>query len=1066
MSDIRMSRRQMLALLGIMPLRFDMVTAQGDTLTPENASATSGLSVIIPKVQMLAAPLRPTVDPPQEQSVLLGHSYYMAPGDGTGDVTPPYYQPIRDGGFSITNGHRTFNRPIVHGQNRVWTGDVPIFRMDTVTGNGVYVEDRVFPLWPRPDAAAGNVNPRMGTLRLGIVGADDQTHWLDEWANVAATVRPGYTQYQLSDPAVTATASVIIAPSLDAHGLVCHIEFDQPTRLCWQYGGMWWKEQEKNANSLTFQTTPYGTTAQITEPNLPNGLVACGGIGDWETKTLAASYGQQAQFTASAPQRSYDIAATWGVTQYDTARAKTTMARLDTPAAAAWSQERDRLKQSWFDCYIGRALDPEARHDALLAAPEQALHQTQHWWDTRRAEFQIRTPDLHLDALINWTRCISEYHRQGPGLVLGGQIWQNYAHISTGWYGKEWGGDHAIVADTLRLYAAMQGKDGFVNWVAPSLAVQSAEDNNPYWVDQVWQHYLWTGDKQFVHDLWPGVKAAVAWMQKHNDPDGDGLFRDAYEYWNCDSNGKGPKAAAPSALSWAMFDRAARLAAVVGDTASEHEYRVQEQKTHTRIFHELWHEEGGRLGSIGADGLWCGHPQTWEEFLAINYGLLTPEQGRRAMRWVESHYGFSPHPDIHLLMCSDWWPIRWSVQWVPTGDTCLAALAGMKSGDTDLWWPYVQTVVGSSFRSEFSGINLGIANSGAGGGDRENVDGDDPHVQLILRGLFGLTPALDTGSLEICPAFPTSWKEASLHTPDVSYEYRREGDHATFKIHTPRALAKHVRANLTGLETVTQAGTHAVVTVPLGPAVALPGPVTHPPTILADRQPPKPSPALTPEAQVRQVLFDLSEATNQTLEEFTATSYIFDNADTPQPLTSWWGNPALVMPPSPRLVKTSTGISFLTAGNSSQDHTPKDLLALSSWRPYPLPGGVVIPVGFRCGRLFLLMQNYVHPMKNYLVNGEIVLKYADGTQSVTALVPPFNLDCYFQRFSREGVTVPFGTLAPFGPSWTPIAEALAVAQANALEVACDPSRSLNSVTLRATCSEGILGLAGLTALRL
>jgi hypothetical protein len=43
---------------------------------------------------------------------------------------------------------------------------------------------------------------------------------------------------------------------------------------------------------------------------------------------------------------------------------------------------------------------------------------------------------------------------------------------------------------------------------------------------------------------------------------------------------------------------------------------------------------------------------------------------------------------------------------------------------------------------------------------------------------------------------------------------------------------------------------------------------------------------------------------------------------------------------------------------------------------------------------------------------------------------------------------------------------LAVAQANALEVACDPSRSLNSVTLRATCSEGILGLAGLTALRL
>ena len=28
-----------------------------------------------------------------------------------------------------------------------------------------------------------------------------------------------------------------------------------------------------------------------------------------------------------------------------------------------------------------------------------------------------------------------------PGLVLGAQTWQMYSHISTGWYGKQWGGE-------------------------------------------------------------------------------------------------------------------------------------------------------------------------------------------------------------------------------------------------------------------------------------------------------------------------------------------------------------------------------------------------------------------------------------------------------------------------------------------------------------------------------------------------------------------------------------------------------------------------------------------------
>ncbi len=1034
---------------------------------------TKGLKIVKPDVKLLPAPLKPLRMPKADQSVLLGRSPFMAPGDGKGDIKPAY-EPIADGGFRITGSTRQLNRPIAHGQNRVWTGDVPLFRMDTTAGNGSYSSDRIFPLWPRPDVQSGSTYPCMGTLRLGVPGPDGKPRWMEQVPGVATTYRPGYTEYRVTDAAGGWKARIIVAPAMDFHGMVCRVEFDRPTSLIWQFGGIWWQAAEANANRVELN----GQRVRVTEPKLPNALVVAGWDGQGEGRITQAPFGQQVEFDAGgAPRAVYHIAASWGVSTYDQGLARKMMDRLDTKATTAWPGIRDRLKTSWFDCYIRRALNPETNLDTLLASPGEELERTRRAWDRRREEFQIGTPDDHLNGLINWSRCITEYHRQGPGLVLGGQYWIMYSHISTGWYGKQWAGDHQAMDECLRLYGAMQRDDGFIRWISPSLFPFDAENNTPYWVDQVWWQYAWTGDRQFVRDLWPTVRKAVEWQRKTNDPDGDGLFQDWYEYWNCDSNGKGPKAAAPSAMSWAMFDRAARLAVAVGDAQAERDYRALADKTRQQVLAQLWRDDAGVLGSIGADDIWRSHVQVWEEYLAINAGLLDADRGRRAMRWLASHYGFEPAPGVKLLACSDWFPIRWSTQWVPTGDTCLAALGGMKSGDADVWWPYLKTVVLSSFKSDFPGINMGISNAGAGGGDREDVDSVDPHAHVAVRGLFGIEPALHEGRLSICPAFPSDWRRARIRTPDVSYEYEREGDRATFRIRTPRPTIKHVRANLTGSEMVTPSEAESVVTVPIGPAIQPPGPPDHPPTILHEQQPPtevERGAPLKPADRSRQVLFDLRSALNLTLEEMTAAKFIFDYEGgvmidgvwkgNPHPVSSWWGNPTLGLSPSPRVIETSHGVTFLSAGRPRPGVTPppKNMLALSSWRPYPLPGGAVISVGLRCERLWLLLQNYVHPMKNYIPNGEVVLRYAGGREVVESLVPPFNLDCFFQHFSRKGVPVPLGKLGPSGF----IHGGMLFAHADALEIRCDASNVLESIELRATCSEGVLGLLGVTALAL
>ncbi|MBM3861989.1 MAG: hypothetical protein FJ395_20385 [Verrucomicrobia bacterium] len=1044
-----------------------------DALDRRDAALLKDVRVEKPSVTFVAAPLKPLEIPRADQSLLLGRSLYQAPGGGWGDVTPAY-EPVEDGGFRITGGKRQGNRLIVHGQNRITTGDLPVFTMGTAGGVGVYEnrikdDEKIFPLWPRPDAHRGGVWPCMGRLQLGVPGPDGQPAWLHQATNlvVTTTFRPGYTEYRLSTTDWNATLRV--APALDFHGMICQVEFERDTPLVWRYGGIYWRGNEANSNRVEIA----GNEVRITEAKLPNGLVLAGWDGDGEGRVVSGL----AEFKTKKPRRVYHVVATWGVTAYDKQRAQATMARLDTPNAAAWPEARDRLKQDWFDAFIGRALEPEKHFRQLMAAPEKELGRTCEWWDRRRAEFQIRTPDPHLNALLNWERCRSEYHRQGPGMVLAAGRWEICAHISVGWYGKEWSGDHAAVADHLRLHGALQEKSGAIGWIAPSLGTFMNENNTPYWVDHIWRHYSWTGDRQFIKDLWPAVKKAVAMQRRSWDRDGDGLFADWYEYWNCDSNGKGPKAAAPSAMNWAMLDRAARMAVVVGDETAAQQYRALADKSRAAIFRELWRKEEGRLGSIGADGLWRGHPQTWEEYLAANADLLSPDQSRSAMRWLAAHYGFQPRPGVQLLSCSDWWPVTWSVQWVPVGDTLLAALAGLRAGDADLWWPYIRTAVGSAFKSDTPGIRFGISNPGAGGGDIEDIDAVDPHTHLVVRGLFGIEPALHEGRIEICPAFPSDWTEASIRTPDVSYQWRREGDRATFRIRTPKPVVKQVRANRSGKPVATPAETESVVTVVMGEpppsvkAAAQPTMLLQPAAEKGGPQPPgtvaapSPPPATAVPAE-RQVLFDLSAAFNTTQEGMVATVFMSDYG-AKVTIGKWWHNRTLELTPMPRVVEEMKGgLRFLTAGRplSVAGAPPKSLLALSSWPPYPFPAAAVIPVGRRCEKLCLLLQSYVHSIKNYIPNGEVVLHYAGGGRHIESLVPPYNLDCYYQHFSLKGRAVPLGKLGRSPPPWSQSPPGLEGAHADVLEVVCDPGKTLESVEIRATCSEGVLGVAGLTVL--
>jgi hypothetical protein len=231
---------------------------------------------------------------------------------------------------------------------------------------------------------------------------------------------------------------------------------------------------------------------------------------------------------------------------------------------------------------------------------------------------------------------------------------------------------------------------------------------------------------------------------------------------------------------------------------------------------------------------------------------------------------------------------------------------------------------------------------------------------------------------------------------------------------------------------------------------------------------PKTKPVPLSEAEQKQLLLvDLSGAYNITHDQLMTTPMLLERRTTPIEVKVWWHNPELTLPPGPREIISGQGVKFLTAGRVEGKEAPKSLLALSSWKPYPWPAGAEIPVNRKVKRLWLLMQNYVSPAKSYVPNGEVILHYADGKTQTTSLVPPFNMDAFYQVNSLEGEAVPYGQFVNFPykgycPATIHYANKLTLCHATSLEIPADPSRELKSVEVRATCSQGILGVVGLT----
>ena len=145
--------------------------------------------------------------------------------------------------------------------------------------------------------------------------------------------------------------------------------------------------------------------------------------------------------------------------------------------------------------------------------------------------------------------------------------------------------DKEIVKRTIRILRGAEPMLKHMNTIS---------DYTFYWLCSIWDYYFYTGDSDFVHDIYPDMMEVLSFVEGRLSPDGmferkpdDWVFMD----WST-FDPAGPICAEQMVLCKA-YDSVSKCAALVGDRETEKRAEKQSLYIKERINQLYWNEEKG-----------------------------------------------------------------------------------------------------------------------------------------------------------------------------------------------------------------------------------------------------------------------------------------------------------------------------------------------------------------------------------------------------------------------------------------------------------------------------------------
>lgn len=654
-------------------------------------------------------------------------------------------------------------------------------------------------------------------------------------------------------------------------------------------------------------------------------------------------------------------------------------------------------------------------------------------------------------------------------------------------------------------------------------------DMNMVFMDALFRHLLWTGDLEYARSVWPVIERHLAWerrlFRREFGPRKLPLYEAYANIWASDDlyyNGGG--AAHASAYNVYANRSAARIARLLGKDATPYEREADLIAQAMRAY--LWMPEQGAFAEykdlLGAQLL---HPSyaLWTFYHTIDSGVPTPQEAWRMAASLKRHLkpipvsgpGVPSDAAYQVLPTTDWMPYSWSINNVVMGENMHTALALWQAGRAEDAFVLAKSALLASMYMGISPGNVGSMNyldAYRRESQRDFADGAGVMSRAMVEGLFGIAPDALAGTLTVRPGFPSAWQRARLAHPDVGVDFARSGKQERWTISQPAArfgkLVLRVPAAYQRVQGVTVNGVAAkwqadpaaagqralLIEAPMARETSVVigwagTPAAAPPAGSAPR-----SEHAVPAAALPSATDWSTDKSHAVLETVNLEPYFNDKvteifkpgkyqsprsphvslALPAQGIGAWAGHVNTTAEIDDSGVRATAGangdklrmpngVSFATPGTADV----RNIVFTSQWDNYPK--SAEIPLTGKARQAWLLMAGSTNFMQSRIDNGEVLVRYADGSTTRLALHNPVNwwpieqdyfIDDY--QFNRPQPVPPRVDLKTGAVRLESSGGVVPGGAATALAIALDPRKPLRSLTVRTLSNDSVIGLMSVT----
>lgn len=319
-------------------------------------------------------------------------------------------------------------------------------------------------------------------------------------------------------------------------------------------------------------------------------------------------------------------------------------------------------------------------------------------------------------------------------------------------------------------------------------------DMNLCYIDELLWHFNWTGDLDYARKMWPVLKLHLAWEKRNFDPDNDGLYDGYACIWASDALYYNSGAVThSSAYNYRANKLAAMIASKIGEDPTP--YKQEADKILSALNKRLWMPEKGHWAEfqdfMGKKRL-HESAAVWTIYHALDSDVADPFQAYQATNYVDTDI---PHIPVRgeglkdegyaTVSTTNWLPYSWSINNVAFAEVMHTSLAYFQAGRADSGFKLLKSsLLDGMYLGESPGNFGQISFYDAARGECYRDFGDPIGVasRVLIQGLYGILPDAMNGCLLVKPGFPSDWKYASLHTPDIDFDFKKAVDSSSYII--------------------------------------------------------------------------------------------------------------------------------------------------------------------------------------------------------------------------------------------------------------------------------------------